>query len=113
MAFSTTAIQPVNKPVSEKPANPDLLAPLLGMLVLSVYTAHKSKKALRKLKRRFLWTALKLKVKSLFSKKADVSDRTLIYILLGVIFLVLIFYAWPFALVLAAVALILILAGVI
>lgn len=112
MAFSSTAIQPVNTPVPEKPYSNDLLTPLLGMLMLSVYAAHKSKKAMRKMKRRFLWTAFKLKVKSMFSK-AGVSDRTLIYILIGVIALILIFYAWQIALVLALVALVLVLAGVI
>jgi hypothetical protein len=111
MSFSTT-VQPVSKPVTEKPQDNGTMASLMGAVMLSVYAANKSTKAFRKMKRRFLWTSFKLKAKSLFSKKA-VSDQTLIYILLGVIFLVLIFYAWPFALLLAAVALILILTHVI
>lgn len=112
MAFSTTAIQPVTKPVTEKPANNDLMTPLLGMLLLTAYAAHKSKKAMRKMKRQLLWSALKLKVKSMFSKRA-VSDRVLIYILLGIIALVLVFYYPLVALIVALVALILILAHVI
>jgi hypothetical protein len=112
MAFSTTAIQPVNPPVTEKPANTDILSSLLGALMLSVYAAHKSKKAMRKMKRRLLWSALKLKAKSLFSKKA-VSDRVLIYILLGIVALVLVFYYPLIALIVALIALILILAHVI
>jgi hypothetical protein len=112
MAFSTTAVQPVNQPVSEKPANSDALSSLLGLLMLSVYAVHKSKKAMRKMRRQMIWSALKMKMKSLFSKRA-VSNQTLIYILIGVVALILIFYAWELALILALVALILILAGVI
>ncbi len=113
MAFSSSAVQPVNTPVPEKPANNDLLTPLLGMLMLSVYAAHKSKKAMRKMKRRFLWTALKLKAKSMFSKEAAVSDKVIIYILIGIIALILVFYYPLVALLVALVALLLILAHVI
>lgn len=113
MAFSTTTIQPVSQPVAEKPVDNGAAASLLSMLVLSVYAAQKSKKTMRKLKRQFLWTALKLKMKSLFSGKKRVSDRLLIYILLGVIALVLVFYYPLAALIVALIALILILAGVI
>jgi len=112
MAFSTTAVQPVNKPVSEKPANSDALSSLLGALMLSVYAASKSKKAMRKMRRHMVWSALKLKMKSLFSKKA-VSNQVLIYILIGIVALILVFYAPILALVIALIALILILAGVI
>jgi hypothetical protein len=111
MAFSST-IQPASQPVSEKPADNSAAASLLSMLLLTVYAAQKSKKSFRKMKRKFLWTALKLKVKSLFSGKR-VSDKVLIYILLGVIALVLVFYYPLAALIVAAVALILILTGVI
>lgn len=112
MAFSSTAIHPVSKPATDKPADNSIAASLLGMLLLSVYTAQKSRKNFRKMNRKLMWTALKLKVKSLFSNKR-VSDKILIYILLGVIALVLVFYYPLAALILAAVALILILAGVI
>lgn len=112
MAFSTTAVQPVNQPVSEKPANSDVLSSLLGALMLSVYAAHKSKKAMRKMRRHLIWSALKMKITSLFSKKA-VSERVLIYILIGIVALILVFYYPLLALILALVALILILAGVI
>ena len=112
MAFSTTAVQPVNQPVSEKPVSNDALSSLLAALMLSVYAAHKSKKAMRKMRRRLVWSALKMKMKSLFSKKV-ISDRVLIYILIGIVALILVFYYPIIALVLALVALILILAGVI
>lgn len=112
MAFSTTAVQPVNQPVSEKPANNDALSSLLAALMLSVYAASKSKKAMRKIRRQMVWSALKMKIKSLFSKKA-ISDRVLIYILIGIVALILVFYYPLIALILALVALILILAGVI
>jgi hypothetical protein len=111
MTFSTT-IQQVEKPVSTTPSNtlPDAL---LTMLILSMYGAQVSKKTLRKLKRQFLWTSLKLKVKSIFKPRTSVSDRTLIYILVGVAIVALIFLSPYAALVLALLAIILILAGVI
>src|SRR5215213_8439702 len=112
MAFSTSSIQPVSKPVTEKPADNLGTGALLSMLMLSLYAARKSSKAMRKMKRKLVWSALKLKFKSLLSKKR-VTDRILIYILLGVIALVLVFYYPLAALIVAAIALILILAGVI
>ena len=112
MAFSTSTVQPAAQPVNEKPSNTDAVSSLLAALMLSVYAAHKSKKAMRKMRRQLVWTAFKMKLKSLFSKKA-VSNQTLIYILIGVVALILIFVAPILALVLALVALILILAGVI
>ena len=60
------------------------------------------------MKRRLLWNALKLKFKSMFSKEA-ISDRVLIYILLGIVALVLVFYYPLIALIVALVLLILIL----
>ena len=113
MAFSTT-IQHVEKPVenqSQTPTN-DLADVLFSMVLLSVYGAQMSQKTVRKMKRQFFWNSLKLKAKSLFSKK-QVSDRTLIYILLGVALIALIVLAPVAALVLAVLALVLILAGVI
>jgi hypothetical protein len=112
MAFSTTVVHPQSQPITEKPANNDALSSLLGALMLSVYAAHKSKKAMRKMRRQLVWSALKMKMKSMFSKE-QISNQTLIYILIGVVALILVFYAWQLALILALVALILILAGVI
>lgn len=108
MAFSTITVHPASKPVTEKPANNDPSSALVTMALLSMYAAHKSKKALRSMKRRLLWSALKLKFKSMFSKKA-ISDRVLIYILLGIVALVLVFYYPLIALIVALVLLILIL----
>ena len=112
MTFASTSLQPVSKPVAEKPVDDTIAASLLSMLLLSVYAANKSKKSLRKMKRQLMWTSLKLKFKSMMSNKR-VSDKVLIYILLGVIALVLVFYYPLAALIVALVALILILAGVI
>lgn len=112
MAFTTTTIQTVPTPASEQPVDQNGAASLLSMLVLSVYAAQKSNKNFRKLKRRFMWTAFKLKLKSLFSRKAS-NDNILIYILLGVVALVLVFYYPLIALLVAVIALILILTGTI
>jgi hypothetical protein len=113
MAFSTT-VQPIAKPES-KPANQpsgDISDALLSMVLLSMYGAQMSKKTVRKLKRKFFFTSLKLKLKSLFSGKA-MNDRTLLYIILGVALLALLLINPVLVLGLAVVVLILILAGVI
>src|SRR5690348_1050413 len=102
MSLSTASLQPAPEPVALPSVDHAGSASLLGMLVLSVYAAQKSNKQFRKLKRRFLWTAFKLKIKSLFSRKADISnERLIIYILLGIVALVLIFYYPLLALLLA------------
>jgi len=111
MSFTTTTLKPVTKPVSEKPVNTDLSAPLLTLLLLSVYAARKSRKAMRKMKRRLLWKAFKWKLRSMFS--GSISDRTLIYILLGVVLLALLLIEPVLVLLLVLVLLILILADVI
>ncbi|MGZ3838001.1 MAG: hypothetical protein ACXVMS_12350 [Flavisolibacter sp.] len=116
MAFSSTTVQPVVNSTSEQPVNNNFnnaaAASLLSMLVLSVYAAKKSKKEFRKLKRKFLWTAFKLKLKSMFSRRP--TDRQLVlYILLGILALVLVFYYPIAALIVAIVGLILYLTGTI
>ena len=113
MAFSSTTIQPVSKPVAEKPVDNGTALSVLSVLLLSAYAAQRSRKGLRKMKRQLVWTAFKMKMKSLFSKKKAVSDRVLIYILVGIVALVLVFYYPVIALLVAVIALILILAGVI
>lgn len=116
MALSTT-IQLAEKPVDSKPTTPtnELSDVLLSMVLLSLYGAQMSKKTVRKLKRKYFWTSLKLKAKSFFAaqKKRDVPERTLIYILVGVAILAFVILEPVVALVLALIALILILAGII
>src|SRR5438309_1454596 len=112
MAFNTSIIQPSNKQIIEKPKENNYPASLLSMIVLSVYAAHQSKKSFRKLKRKFVWTAFKLKFKSMFSRKADgVSRNVIIYIILGVLILALLIISPIAALVLAIIGLILLLSG--
>ena len=114
MAFTTMTNHPVSTPAQEHSVDHTAAASLLSMLVLSVYAAQKTNKKFRQLKRRYLWTAFKLKMKSMFSKKAaNNNDRILIYILIGIVALVLVFYYPIIALILAVVALILILTGTI
>ena len=113
MAFSTTV-----KPVEKTPSTPDnqpsanVSDALLSMILLSMYGAQMSKKTVRKLKRKFFFTSLKLKLKNFFSAKA-VSDRTLIYIILGAALIALLIIEPVLVLALAVVVLILVLAGVI
>lgn len=114
MAFSTT-IQHVEKPIApatQQPSN-NISDVLMSMILLSMYGAQMSKKTLRKLKRKFFFTSLKLKLKSLFKPKRSVDDRTLIYILIGAALIALIIIDPILVLALAVVVLILILAGVI
>lgn len=115
MAFSATILQ-TEKPTPSSTSTPSngVAETLLSMMLLSVYGANMSKKNLRRLKRKFFWTSLKLKLKSLFTKPQQrVSDRTLIIIIAAVAFVVLLIVAPITALVLALVLLILYLAGVI
>lgn len=112
MAFSTS-IKPVEKEVTvpaNKPST-DVSGAVLSMLLLSVYGAQMSKKTVRKLKRKFFWTSLKLKAKALLPQQR-VSDRTLIYIILGAALVALLIIDPVLVLALAAVVAILFLAGV-
>jgi hypothetical protein len=114
MAFTST-IQPVAQPKPSSSSSQIAAdASIMGMLVLSVYAASHSKKAFRKLRRKFLWTAFKLKIQSIFSPKKAVSNRQLlIYILIAIIFVILLTINALAALVLALLALILVLTGAI
>lgn len=114
MAFSTT-IQPVEKTtVPSGQLSHPVSDVLLSTILLSMYGAQMSKKTVRKLKRRFFLTSLKLKLQKLnpFAKQR-VQDRTLLYIILGVALLALLLIDPVLVLALAVVVLILILAGVI
>ena len=100
MVYTSTAVQPQgDSPGSFNNSSPSNSATTLIAILLAMYAAQKSKKQLRKLKRQLAFTYLKevvrIKInrfKSLFSKKpAPTSDRTLLYILLGLLVLILIF----------------------
>lgn len=114
MAF-TTSTQTIEKPIAPAANTPSnsIADAIFGMALLSVYGAQMSKKTVRKLKRKFFWTSLKLKAQSLFKPRQRVSDRTLIYIIAGVAFIALLIISPIAALVLALLVLILILAGII
>ena len=113
MALTTTT-QPVSTPVQEQPISNSIAdASLLSMLILSVYAANKSKKELRRLKRKFLWTSFKLKMKSLFSKNSITDRQLILYIIIGVLALALIIVSPIAALIVAMLGLILILTGTI
>lgn len=101
MALTSTMIQPVEK--TQDPSTSittDNTVSVLAALVLSVYAAKKSKKQLKKMKRQAVAALFKYRVQqsfsrftSLFSKKPieGVSNRTLLYILLGLAVLILLF----------------------
>lgn len=101
MAYSSTVLQPKgDSPGNFNNSRPSNSAGTLIAILLVMYAAQKSKKQLRKLKRQLAFTYLKEvvrnkinKFKSLFSKKpAPTSDRTLLYILLGLLVLILLFF---------------------
>lgn len=121
MAFSTTLAQPNSIQPKQAAKTTDTAAPLLAALVLSVYAAQKSKRGMARLKRQAMLNLVKFgvkerfnRIKAMFSKKAaaDISNRTLLYILLGLIVLALIFVEPVLALVVLLVGvLILLLTG--
>ncbi|ANE49398.1 hypothetical protein [Flavisolibacter tropicus] len=120
MAFSASTVAS-SQPAPVQPAKTTDhtgMASLLATLMLTMYAAQKSKKQMRKLKRKAAFTLLKLKmqsalspVTSMFSKQPaqSVSNRTLLYILLGVAFIILLFVSWPAAIVLLLLGILLVL----
>lgn len=113
MAFTTSVQQTAPGTANTNIGIANDISALLSMVIMSVYAINKSKREMRKLKRKFLWTAFKLKAKSFFSMKKAISDQTLIYILIGIAIIALIILAPIAALIVAILALILILAKVI
>ncbi|RYY86138.1 MAG: hypothetical protein EOO15_15260 [Chitinophagaceae bacterium] len=74
---------------------------MLAAAVLSVYAANLSRRQLRRLKRKAIWSLAKAKVKSFFGiRDTNISTRTLIYILLGLVVIILAFVAPILALIL-------------
>ena len=119
MAFSTSTVAPIETPIQQPVVNDNSgMASLLTTLVLTMYAAQKSKKQMRKLKRKALVTLFRLKmqaalapVTSFFTKKPaeNISNRTLLYILLGLAVLILLFISWPAAIVLLLLGILLVL----
>jgi ABC-type bacteriocin/lantibiotic exporter with double-glycine peptidase domain len=113
MALTTTSVQqPTQSTAKPGLSFTDAASPLLAALLLSVYAAQKSKKQLRKLTRTALLGMLKFQMNSTFSRiksfftgkaPAPVSSKTIIYILIGVLALVLVFY-YPLIALIVAVA---------
>ena len=100
MAYSSAAVHPQgDSPGNINNSSLSNSAATLIAILLVMYAAQKSKRQLRRLKRQLAFTYLKEvirnkinKFKSLFSRKpAPTSDRTLLYILLGLLVLILIF----------------------
>lgn len=114
MALSSASLQPIpqNTPAEQPSANHPV-ASLLSAILLTVYAGQKSRKQLRKLKRQATWLLLKQKVNSMFSRSAATERQIIIYVLLGILALVLVFYYPVAALVLAIVGLVLFLTGTI
>jgi len=114
MAFSATTVKPVVPVPPNASVGNDMAPSVLSVLILSLYAAKKGSKSFRKMKRQLTWNVLKYKAQSLFSKRAEgISNRTLLYILLGVLFLILLALSPYAALAVAVILLILLLAGVI
>ncbi|RPD51119.1 hypothetical protein [Paracnuella aquatica] len=116
MALMTTTTQqpvvtqntPAQQPEADSPA-----ASLLSAIFLSVYAGQKSRKQLRQLKRKAAWLMVKQKASSMFSRTAATERQIILYVLIGILALVLVFYYPIAALVLAIVGLILFLTGTI
>jgi hypothetical protein len=110
MAFSTS-VQPVQKPETTTPGN-NITDGLLTALLFAAYTGYMSKKAMRKLKRKLAWTALKMKVQNLFQPRTA-SDRTLLLVILLIVAVAIVLINPIAALVATLIVLLLYLAGVI
>ena len=114
MALSTTSLQPTaqNAPVAQ-PGSDNPVASVLSAILLTAYAGQKSRKQLRKLKRQMTWLLVKQKAKSMFSRSAASERQIILYILIGILALVLVFYYPIAALVLAIIGLVLFLTGTI
>ncbi|TCJ19255.1 hypothetical protein EPD60_02225 [Flaviaesturariibacter flavus] len=106
MSLSSTAMQAINE-THQSLIHPQTNAPFLAAaLVMSVYAAQLSKKQLRRMKRRALWSFFKAKIAGMITgRDSGISTRTLMYILIGLGVLILAFIA-------PVVAIILLLVGV-
>lgn len=113
MAFTTIQPEIDITPVTKEPMAGGEIASLMAAIMLSVYAGQKSRKQLRKLKHKLTWLVVRQKVKTLFTRPADLDRKTLTIILLAVLVLALVFISPIAALVLAILGLVLILAGVI
>ncbi len=114
MAMNATTVQPLTLPNPKPSHSLDALTPFLAAALLSAYGVHKSRKPLRRLKFKLAGAALKQKFLSLFSRdKGTISNRLLIYILIAIIFLALLAIEPLYALIIALIALVLVLAKVI
>lgn len=118
MALSSTTTQTINAKPEAKPIVDAGSASVLAALVLSVYAAQKSKKQIRQLRRKAVAALFQYKIRtmvanfvSIFSKNAaaNISNRTLLLILLGLAFLILLFVYWPAAIALLLLGILLVL----
>ncbi|HEY0752301.1 MAG TPA: hypothetical protein VGD26_14175 [Chitinophagaceae bacterium] len=118
MALSSTTIQqPIEKTESNTTIDNTGAASVLAAIALTVYAAQKSRKQLRRLKRKALLTLFRYKLQATLSRmfkpfsKAEpqISNRTLLYILLGIAVLILLFISWPAAVVLLLLGILLVL----
>ena len=116
MALSSTTIQ---QPLETIPSGTTVdntgAASMLTALVIGIYAAQKSKRELRKLKRKALFTFFKYRLQASLSRQfkpkaaPQISNRTLLYILLGIAVLILLFISWPAAVVLLLLGILLVL----
>ncbi len=118
MALSSTTTQTIHAKPEAKPVLDAGAASVLAALVLSVYAAQKSKKQIRQLRRKAIAALFQYKIRtmvarfvSIFSKNAalNLSNRTLLLILLGLAFLILLFVYWPAAIALLLLGILLVL----
>jgi len=85
--------------------------PMLTALVLSVCAAQLSRRQLRRLKRRAMWSFVRAELGRKLGGKRDngISNRTLLYILLGLAVLILVFVAPVAAIILLLIGILLVL----
>lgn len=94
MAFSSSTVYQPKTQSGNPISKVDTTSALLAALLMTMYAGKASAKQMRKFKRQFAWEAFKLKAKSFLKnpfKPASISDRTLIYILIGLLVIILLF----------------------
>ena len=106
--MALSSIEPIISSASTNSPDSDT-ASILAAIVITMYAGQVSRKALRKLRRKAMVSFFKDKVRNFFSPKAQISDRTLLYILIAALVIVLLFVSWPAAIALLLLGILLVL----
>lgn len=94
--MALSSIEPIISSASTNSPDSET-ASILAAIVITMYAGEVSRKAFRKLKRKAMISFFKDRVRSFVAPRAQISERTLLYILIAALVIVLIFVSWPVA----------------